>query len=308
MKILLTGSSGMVGKNVLESKKSDNYFFLTPSSDELNLLDKNAVQKYLKENLPDIVIHCAGKVGGIQANIREPVAFLYENMIMGMNLVKASNDIGITRLINLGSSCMYPKNAENPLKENQVLSGSLEPTNEGYALAKIAVSRLCHYIMKQNAERCYKTLIPCNLYGRHDKFETQNSHLIPAIIAKIDKAILDKKNTVEIWGDGNSRREFMYVSDLVDFIYFSIENIKSIPDSINVGLGYDFSIKDYYSVVSSAMNYSGSFEYNLDKPAGMKQKLTDVEKLKKLGWEAPTSLEDGVKETIEFYKKELKNE
>ncbi len=307
MKILLTGGSGMVGKNILNHHRSSDYNFLTPSRNELDLLDKSSVLVYLQTNLPDTVIHCAGKVGGIQANILKPVSFLYENMMMGMNIIESSNSVGIPNLINMGSSCMYPRNAPNPLSEDQILTGELEPTNEGYAIAKISCSKLCNYIVKENSARNYKTLIPCNLYGKYDNFDPIKSHLIPAIIVKISDAIKNNINEVEIWGDGASRREFMYAEDLASFVFNFIDKIEELPGLINVGLGKDYSIRNYYDEISKIMNFSGKFTYDLNKPQGMKQKLIDTKQSALLGWRARTSLKDGLTQTIEYYQSEILN-
>jgi GDP-L-fucose synthase len=181
-RILLTGGSGMVGRNILEHPNIREYEILAPRSCELNLCNIKAIQSYINKYQPSLVIHAAGKVGGIQANIREPVQFLIDNLDMGCNIVRSAHQAGIKHLINLGSSCMYPRNHTEPLTENMVLKGELEPTNEGYALSKIVTARLCEYIMQEDNSYQYKTLIPCNLYGRHDKFDPKHSHLIPAII------------------------------------------------------------------------------------------------------------------------------
>ena len=300
-KILISGASGMVGKNLTDRLHID-YEILRPSSSELNLLDLNIVTKYLEENKPDLIIHCAGKVGGIQANISEPTEFLYENTMMGFNLVKAAQNIGIKKFLNLGSSCMYPRNAKNPLKEELVLKGELEPTNEGYAIAKCAVARLCEYISRQYPEFAYKTIIPCNLYGKYDKFSEKNSHMIPAVIKKIDNAINNNLPEVEIWGDGLARREFMYSEDLAEFVFMAINNYEKLPVLINAGLGYDYTINEYYATIANVLGYSGKFTHDLTKPSGMMQKLVDVTKQTEFGFKPKFSLEEGVRRTYEYYK------
>lgn len=171
MKILLTGARGMVGKNILNHDKAKDYNFLIPSSEELNLLDKSQVDQFLAEHKPDFIIHAAGIVGGIQANINNPVKFFVDNMLMGVNLITSARESGVQQLMNMGSSCMYPRNIEHALSEDLILKGELEPTNEGYALAKVAAARLCEYISRENANLLYKTVIPCNLYGKYDKFD-----------------------------------------------------------------------------------------------------------------------------------------
>ena len=204
MRILLSGGSGMVGCNLFEHSSIGDFEVLAPSSYELDLRDFGTVKAYFREHQPDMVIHAAGKVGGIQANMREPVGFLMDNLDMGRNIVWAAHEAGVKRLINLGSSCMYPRNHSEPLCEEMVLKGELEPTNEGYALAKVVTARLCEYIMREDASYHYKTLIPCNIYGRYDKFDPAYSHLIPAIIHKIHLAKQAGQKSVEILGRRNS--------------------------------------------------------------------------------------------------------
>lgn len=307
MKVLLTGASGMVGKNILEHPKAVNYNFLTPSSKELNLLDFSKVNTYIKENNPNLVIHTAGRVGGIQANMANPVDFLIDNVEMGKNIILSSQKRGVKKLINLGSSCMYPRNAENPLKEELILQGELEPTNEGYALAKIMTTRLCEYINKENRDCKYKTIIPCNLYGRYDKFDPKHSHMIPAVIKKIYEAKQRGEIEIDIWGDGTARREFMYTEDLADFIFYSIENFERLPQNINVGLGKDYTIDEYYKTIAKVIGFEGKFVYDLSKPVGMKQKLIEDSKIKEMNWSHKINLEEGIRKTYEFYKEQLKN-
>lgn len=302
MKILLTGGSGMVGRNILEHEKLKSYNLIAPSSKELDLLDPENIKSFLNTQKPDLVIHAAGKVGGIQANINNPIGFLMDNLKMGTDLIYSSFDLGIPYLINLASSCMYPKDAINPLNEEMILSGKLEPTNEGYALAKTISTRLCEYISKEDSSKRYKTIIPCNLYGRFDKFDPENSHLLPAIIQKIHNAKKNGYKKISIWGDGSARREFMYCRDLADFIFFAIENINKIPQNINVGIGHDYSITEYYKTVAKVIGFEGDFNYDVSKPVGMKQKLIDVTKIRKMGWVSKTPLEEGITETYKFFK------
>jgi GDP-L-fucose synthase len=304
-KILITGSNGMVGRNLVEFKKSKNYILLTPNSKELNLLDRYTIDKYLKENKPDIIIHCAGVVGGIQANIAKPVKFLVDNTQMGLNIIMSAHDNGIKKFINMSSSCMYPRDAKNPLGEDLILKGELEPTNEGYAIAKVASTRLCEYINRENSEFQYKTIIPCNLYGRYDKFDPKHSHMLPAVIKKIYEAKVNNLTEIDIWGDGEARREFMYVQDLADFTYYALENFKSMPQNINVGLGHDYTINEYYEIIAEVVGFEGRFLHDLTKPVGMKQKLIDNAKLNEFGWEYKTLLKDGIKKTYEYYINEV---
>lgn len=291
----------MVGSNIIELFEKQNYEIISPDIEELNLLNADAVSNYLSDIKPDLIIHAAGIVGGIQANIARPVKFLVDNIQMGINVIMAARETGIEKLINLGSSCMYPKNGKNPLKEESVLSGVLEPTNEGYAIAKIASARLCEYIAREDPTFDYKTVIPCNLYGRYDKFDENYSHMIPAVIRKIYSAKQAEVSQIDIWGDGSARREFMYAGDLAKFILFAIENYSKVPGVINVGLGRDYTINEYYLEIAKVIGYTGDFVHDLSKPVGMKQKLVDVTKLKSIGWEASTELQKGIRKTFEYY-------
>jgi len=303
-KVLLTGGRGMVGKNILEHPAAARWEFLAPGRDQLDLTDYKATRDYLQDHRPDVVIHAAGKVGGIQANMREPVAFLMDNLDMGRNIVWAAHQAGIKRLINLGSSCMYPRNHSEPLAEEMVLKGELEPTNEGYALAKVVTARLCEYIMREDTSYQYKTLIPCNIYGRYDKFDPAHSHLVPAIIHKVHQAKQSGQQVVEIWGDGTARREFMYAGDLADAVLRAISNFDTLPPYMNVGLGHDHTINDYYQAAAEVMGYTGGFVHDLSKPVGMARKLVSVERQQTWGWSARHELRDGIEKTYSYYLKE----
>jgi GDP-L-fucose synthase len=305
MIILLTGSTGMVGKNILDSPASNNFDFICPTRKELDLTNGFSVNNYIKKTNPDLIIHAAGRVGGIKVNNSNPISFLVDNIQVGLNVIISAFQNNINRLINLGSSCMYPKDAINPLIESSILSGKLEPTNEGYALSKIVTNRLCNYITEQKSDKNYKTIIPCNLFGKFDDFNLDSSHLIPAIIRKVDQAIENRSN-IEIWGDGQSRREFMYAEDLARAIYFIIDNYNLIDTTMNIGLGYDYSINEYYKKVAELMNYNGEFVHNNKMPSGMKQKVVSIEKQNKLGWKPIFNLEDGLLKTIEYYYKFVK--
>lgn len=305
IRILVTGGGGMVGRNLLEHHGMSSFEVLAPRSRELDLCDFKAVQEYLHKYQPDLVIHAAGKVGGIQANMREPVGFLLENLDMGRNIVWAAHQAGIKRLINLGSSCMYPRNHSEPLREEMVLKGELEPTNEGYALAKVVTARLCEYIMREDASFKYKTVIPCNLYGSHDKFDPAHSHLIPAIIHKIYQAKQGGEALVEIWGDGTARREFMYAGDLADALVRAVVEFDALPSVMNIGLGHDYTINEYYQAAAEVMGYTGEFVHDLSKPVGMARKLVCVERQLEWGWAAKSDLRAGIEKTYSFYLKEF---
>lgn len=300
MKILITGGSGMVGRNLIYYlNKITKHEIFYPSSSELNLLNYNSVKNYIKKIKPDAIIHCAGRVGGIQDNIENPYSFLHHNLIIGANIIEAAIFNKTQKLINLGSSCMYPKNLERELYEEDLLTGELEPTNEGYAIAKISVAKLCEFAKKE-FNLNYKTIIPCNIYGKWDKFDPKNSHMIPAVIRKLHLS-KSSNETAEIWGDGSARREFMYAEDLADFINYSLINYDLLESYTNVGLGYDYSILDYYKEVASVVKYKGDFKFDLTKPSGMKRKLCSIKKQKKIGWIPKYTLNEGLTKTYEFY-------
>ncbi len=303
--VFLTGGRGMVGSNILEHPMVEYFTFLSPTRSELDLRNFDQVQNYLVEHAPEFVIHAAGLVGGIQANIARPVDFLVDNIDLGRNVILASRKAGVKKLLNLSSSCMYPRNASNPLTEDLILQGELEPTNEGYALAKIVAMRLCEYIQKEDMAFQYKTFIPCNLYGRFDKFDPKHSHLIPAIIHKVHQAKVLNDKSVDIWGNGLARREFMFAGDLADAVLKALIDFDKIPALMNVGPGFDHSINDYYQVVAKIIGWNGKFEHDLTKPVGMQQKLVSIERQRAWGWSAGTSLEDGIAKTYEFYLKSI---
>ena len=300
MKILLTGASGMVGKNILSDSRSSEYDFLFPKRSEVNLLNYNELDEYISSLKPDLVIHAAGKVGGIQANINNPLSFFKENLEMGMNIINICSYHNIPELINIGSSCMYPRNINHPLKEDLILKGELEPTNEGYALAKIAIAKHCEYVTKSKNLN-YKTIIPCNLYGPYERFDHENSHMIAGVIKKLYDAKRDNSEKVDIWGDGEARREFMCAIDLADFIFYAITKLDIMPQNLNVGLGFDMSINDYYMEIAKVVGFKGYFINDLSKPEGMKRKLVDISRLEEFGWKHKISLKKGLQETYKYF-------
>ncbi|GAA6203110.1 GDP-L-fucose synthase [Aquicoccus sp. SU-CL01552] len=300
-RLLLTGGTGMVGRNIRAHPAARDWTVLAPGSAELDLTDAAAVEAFLDRHRPDMVIHAAGRVGGIQANMAHPVAFLDQNLAMGRNLVMAAHRTGVRKLLNLASTCMYPRAAPNPLREEMVLTGELEPTNEGYALAKIVTMRLCDYIRREDEAAQYKTLIPCNLYGLHDKFDPKHSHLVPAIIHKVHEAKVQGLESVEIWGDGTARREFMFAGDLADAVWKAAAGIDTLPGAMNIGLGHDHTINDYYATVAEVVGWTGRFTHDLSKPVGMKQKLCATDRQAAWGWSAPTALRDGIAQTYRHY-------
>jgi GDP-L-fucose synthase len=300
-RIILTGGSGMVGKNFLQHPGILEFEVIAPTHHELDLLRYDDVLAFVRQCSADFVIHCAGRVGGIQANIENPVAFLVENLDMARNVILASRRAKVPQLINLGSSCMYPRDATNPLREEQILTGELEPTNEGYALAKIAAARLCEYIGREDPDLRYKTLIPCNIYGPHDDFDPVSSHLIPAVIHKLHNAKVERASEIFIWGDGTARREFMYVGDLADCLVRAVRHFESLPDVMNVGLGYDYTINEYYEETAKVVGYMGGFKHDVSKPVGMTRKLVSTKRADQWGWRPKCSLREGLIKTYKYY-------
>jgi GDP-L-fucose synthase len=301
MRVLITGGSGLVGRNLRAHPRARGHDIHAPRSSDLNLLDAEDTLRGVADLNPDLIIHAAGRVGGIQANIAQPVEFLVDNLDMGRNILMAARAAGIPRVLNIGSSCMYPRDAANPLREDQIGTGQLEPTNEGYALAKLTAARLADYITATCAGLSYKTLIPCNLFGLFDSFDPVRSHLLPAIIRKVHEAKVSGAETVEIWGDGTARREFMFGTDMADGVWWAADHFEALPNMLNIGLGHDHSVNDYYATAARVIGWQGRFTHDLTRPTGMAQKLTDVSRATALGWQAQTSLEDAIAATYAHF-------
>ena len=299
--ILLTGGTGMVGRNVLDLAGARGIGVLAPCRSEMNLLDPDAVARFVRDIRPNMVIHAAGRVGGIEANMRARTAFLTENWDMGRNLVLAARANNVPRLINLGSSCMYPKDVDRLLTEGDILGGPLEPTNEAYAIAKSAVARLCQYVRSESPEHDYKTLIPCNLYGRYDAYDPSRSHLAAAALHKLHVAKTAGTDEVEIWGAGTARREFLSAGDLADAVLTALERFDSMPAIMNVGVGIDHSVNEYYEAAAEVVGFTGQFTHDLSRPVGMQRKLMDVSLATEWGWTAKTALRDGLADAYAWY-------
>lgn len=303
-RVWITGGGGMVGRALQESfgRLRPDVRVVAPSSSELDLTRREDVDAFVRDTAPDVVVHAAGKVGGIAANIANPVEFLVANMAIGMNVIEASRRAGVTDLVNISSSCMYPKDHDGLLTEDLVLAGPLEPTNEGYALAKIAADRLCEYVAREDGLR-YRTVIPSNLYGPGDHFDEHRGHLIANVIRKIHAAKAAGAEVVEVWGDGTARREFTYVNDVTDYIatVARAEALDDLPQRLNVGIGRDYTVREYYDAVAAVVGYDGRFEYDLSKPSGMKRKLMDSSVAHGHGWSPATNLEQGLERTYQSF-------
>lgn len=300
MRILITGSSGMLGSAIMRQIKSANHEILAPFSSVLNLENQIDTTEYIRDSKPDAIIHCAALVGGIQANINNPIDYLAVNIRMDLNLLSAASNIETKNLIYIGSSCMYPKGLEVPMPEEFIGTGTLEETNEGYALAKIVGTKTVS-LTASTKKLNWRTLILSNLYGPGDHFETSRSHLIAAIIEKVITAKSIGSTKIQMWGDGQARREFTYVDDVAIFIAERIDSLIELPVTMNLGAGYDLSVLDYYKLIMKVCDYDGSIEHDLSKPSGMQRKLMDISKAKSHGWAPKTNLEDGLRETVNWY-------
>lgn len=294
VRVLLLGAAGMVGRNIAEHAGARSWDLVRPSRADLDLERQDAVSAFMRDVRPEVVIHAAGLVGGIHANLARPVDFLVRNIDMGRHVIMAAHASGVSRLINLGSSCMYPRSGLHPWREDQVLSGELEPTNEGYALAKIFSTRLCMYLRQQEPGLDYQTLIPCNLYGRYDHFEAERSHLVAAALLKVHRAKRAGAPTVEIWGDGTARREFMVAADLADAVVQRVDRGGDAPALMNIGLGHDHAVNDYYEAAARAVGWQGDFTHDLLRPVGMQRKLVDVTRQTAWGWAPQRTLDEGM--------------
>lgn len=299
-KIYIAGHRGMVGSAVWRAFTAAGYTQLIGrSSKELDLRNQQDVEEFFFKEQPEVVIDAAAKVGGILANNTQPYAFLMENLQIQNNLIDAAYRYKVKKFIFLGSSCIYPKLAPQPLKEEYLLTASLEPTNEWYAVAKIAGVKACQAIRKE-FNKDYVSLMPTNLYGPNDNFDLQSSHVLPAMIRKFHDAKLDGHSPVTLWGSGTPLREFLHVDDLAQAVLFAIEN--ALPEHLyNVGTGTDLSIKDLALLIQKEVGHQGQILWDASKPDGTPRKLMDVQKMKQLGWEAQISLHAGIKKTYEWY-------
>lgn len=292
-KIYIAGHRGMVGASIARRLRSLGYHHLIERrSNELDLRNQAAVQAFMQEQRPDYVFVAAAKVGGIHANNTYRAEFLYDNLIMEANLIDAAYQSGVTKLMFLGSSCIYPKFAEQPLKEDSLLSGYLEPTNEPYAIAKIAGIKLCETYREQYGAD-FISAMPTNLYGPGDNYDLNNSHVLPAMIRKFHEAKEDGHRTVTLWGDGSPMREFLHTDDLAEALVFLMENY-SEKQFINVGYGSDVTIKELAELIQKTVGHEGEVEWDSSKPNGTPRKLMDSSKLRSLGWAPKISLEEGV--------------
>ena len=299
-KIFIAGANGMAGQAIKRSFLKYGYnLLLTPSRAELNLFDFNAVNKWFVNNQPDIVIIAAAKVGGIYANNTQRFNFIIDNLKISMNIFESLVEFNDTKIINIGSSCIYPLSADNPINENSLMSGKLEPTNSPYSMAKLSSLEISKTMRDQFGHKILN-LMPTNLYGPNDKFEEFNSHVIPGLIFKMHRAKINKSKEVEIWGSGKPLREFMHVDDLSSAIEFLIRNDIS-NDILNVGSNEVVSIKELSKLIQKVIGFKGNLVFNQEYPDGNPKKLLDSTQINNLGWKSNISLEDGISNTYSWY-------
>jgi GDP-L-fucose synthase len=314
VRIYIAGHRGMVGGAILRKLQArkdggDALTLITRISAELDLKDQAAVRNFMQAEKPDVVILAAAKVGGIHANNTYPADFIYENLMIECNVIHQAFAAGVKRLLQLGSSCIYPKAVPQPMKEDALLTGTLEATNEPYAIAKIAGIKLCESYNRQHGVD-YRSVMPTNLYGPGDNFHPENSHVLPAMIRRFHTAMAEGRDTVTVWGTGTPRREFLHVDDMAEASLFVMDlpsevyaaNTQPMLSHINVGCGTDVSIHELAQMVADVTGYQGAIAFDTTKPDGTMRKLMDVSRLAQMGWTARVGLQDGLKETYEWFK------
>ena len=299
MKILVAGATGLAGSAIVREFTRLNKEVIGISSKDLNLLDRDSTFKFFQKLRPNVVIDAAAKVGGINANNTHPVAFLSNNIQIQTNLMDASHEVSVKRFIFLGSNCIYPKNCPQPIKEEFIMTGVLEPTNSAYAIAKLAGIELIKSYRKEYGHS-WISVMPINLYGPNDNFDLESSHVFPALIRKFTDAVLNRLETVTVWGTGKPRREFLHVDDLARAIVMCLEKYET-DEHINIGTGSDLTIKELAHKIAEISGFSGRIQWDQSREDGTLQKVLDVQKITNLGWKPTISLEDGIKSTIQWY-------
>lgn len=303
-KIYVAGHEGLVGSALIRRLHSGGYInIVTKTFAELDLRVQADVAEFFTVEQPEYVFLAAAKVGGIHANNTYPAEFIYDNLAIEINVIHQAYLNGIKKLLFLGSSCIYPKLAPQPLKEEYLLTGSLEPTNEAYAIAKIAGLKMCEFYNRQYGTD-FISVMPTNLYGTNDNFDLETSHVMPALIRKFHEAKINNAESVEIWGSGTPKREFLHVDDMADACVFLMENYgyKEIGTFVNIGCGKDITIAELAEMIKEITGFKGELQYNHDKPDGTPQKLLDLSKMHELGWEAKIPIYEGISKTYDWYK------
>ena len=299
--ILVAGSNGMVGSAIVRNLKEKGYKNIIQATRQLvDFTNQNDTNVFFESTKPEYVFLSAAKVGGIMANKTNPAEFIYDNLMIQSNIIHASLDNKVKKVLFLGSSCIYPKFATQPITEDELMSGPLEPTNDAYAIAKIAGIKLCQAYSQQYGMNIV-SLMPTNLYGPNDNFSIHEGHVLAALLKKIHEAKVSNHPTVECWGDGSSMREFLHVDDLAEACYFCMLNYNS-SDILNVGTGIDMTIKDLVNAIANIIGYEGEFVWDTTKPNGTPRKVLNVDKIKDIGWEPKIELNFGIRETYKWYK------
>ncbi len=299
-KIYVAGHRGLVGSAIVRNLKSKGYHnIITRTHEELDLTNQKKVQDFFSKEKPEYVVLAAAKVGGIHANNTMPAEFIYQNLMIQNNVIHCAHENKVKKLLFLGSTCIYPKIAEQPIKEEALLTGPLEITNEAYAIAKIAGLEMCKFYKRQYGD-CFISCMPTNLYGPNDNFDLNSSHVIPALIRKFHEAKIHKADTVEIWGTGTPLREFLYVDDMADACVFLLENYDG-EQHVNIGTGEEVSIKELAHIIKKIVDFSGEIVFNTAMPDGTPRKLTDVSKLHSLGWAHKINLYEGLEMAYKWF-------
>lgn len=299
-RVWVAGHRGMVGSAVVRRLAEENVAeILTAGRDELDLIRQADVEQWMETNRPEVIVLAAAKVGGILANDTYPADFLYDNLMIEANIIHAAAQVGVEKLLFLGSSCIYPKMAPQPIEENSLLTGPLEPTNEWYAIAKIAGIKLCQAYRRQHGHD-FISAMPTNLYGPNDNFDLKSSHVLPALMRKAHQAKLDGDASMEIWGTGTPRREFLHVDDMADGCVFLLKNYSGY-EHVNLGYGDDVSIKELAETIMSVVGFEGTLEHDVSKPDGTPRKLMDSKRLREMGWTPTLDLRSGVEHTYEWF-------
>lgn len=302
-RVWIAGHSGMVGSALCRALEARGNEVLKVSRQELDLRDQPRVYEWIKESQPDAIIFSAAKVGGILANDTYPAEFIHDNLVIQSNVIHGAHLADVNRLVFLGSSCIYPKFAEQPIREASLLTGPLEPTNEWYAIAKIAGLKMCQAYRRQYG-RSFISVMPCNLYGVNDHFDLNNSHVLPALLRKLHTAKVEKSPNVVVWGTGSPLREFLYVDDLAGAVVFCLDNYDE-SEHINIGFGSDVSIRELALSIKRIVGYEGELTFDVSKPNGTPRKLMDSSRIRALGWKPSWNLEDGIAETYRWYRQTL---
>lgn len=304
-KIYIAGHTGLVGGAITRKLQALGYTnLILRDRSELDLLDQDKVMEFFVKEKPEYVIDAAARVGGIKANIASPTEFLYENLQIQNNIIWSAFKTDVKKFLFLGTSCIYPRESLQPMKEEYLLTGRLEPTNEGYAIAKIAGIKLCEYIYTQHGRK-FISIMPPNLYGPNDNFDPENSHVLQGLLRRFHEAKIINAPEVVAWGTGVSRREFLYIDDLADAVVWTMNNYDE-KSFLNIGSGSDVSIKELAELIKGVVGYEGKIVFDPSRPDGMPKKLLDVSRAKSLGWEARMNLKDGLEKTYHWYKENIK--